>query len=241
MTQTALLSNTAAAGIHLFVESGRLRFEAPPGALTPELRSALSLHRDEIIHDLQSLPTACGVDGAPEDCFFDPPTAPCPECGTLAFWTNVLGEARCQRCSPPTAALRLLERSEAIRRRQSLPSRPEAVEMIDAMRSAGILEASPPGEPVGAPIKAAKTLPQSLPPAATCTRMLPDGLACHCPIFWLDPYDNVRCCNCQPPLSQSMVRRRFLVIGSAQQERTWEEISREPKASSLKAGSNPIG
>lgn len=42
---------------------------------------------------------------------------PCLKCGGLELWQSVAGEWRCSRCDPPTAARRLLEAAERIRRR----------------------------------------------------------------------------------------------------------------------------
>lgn len=50
---TVLLDDLRHAGIELHAEDGRLRFRAPRGALTPELRERLTVHRDEILERLQ--------------------------------------------------------------------------------------------------------------------------------------------------------------------------------------------
>ena len=50
---TVLLDDLRRAGIELHAEDGRLRFRAPRGALTPELRERLTVHRDEILERLQ--------------------------------------------------------------------------------------------------------------------------------------------------------------------------------------------
>lgn len=42
---------------------------------------------------------------------------PCVQCGGLELWQSVAGDWRCLRCDPPTAARRLAEAAERIRRR----------------------------------------------------------------------------------------------------------------------------
>ncbi|WP_433257650.1 MupA/Atu3671 family FMN-dependent luciferase-like monooxygenase [Streptosporangium sp. CA-135522] len=51
-----LLSRLRAAGVDLWVDGERLRFSAPPGALTPELRNALGEHRAEVMDLLRRAP-----------------------------------------------------------------------------------------------------------------------------------------------------------------------------------------
>ena len=63
----------------------------------------------------------------------DPP-CPCPSCGGLVFWWNVLGDRRCMACNPPTVAIRLLERAERIRRRCGIPSPTGAAEMLAELK-----------------------------------------------------------------------------------------------------------
>ena len=54
MTVAELLAATRAAGITLRVERGRLLFDAPAGALTPELRQALSERKPELLDHLHN-------------------------------------------------------------------------------------------------------------------------------------------------------------------------------------------
>ena len=49
MTATDLLARVAGAGIQLWSENGELRFRAPKGALTPELRAEIGARRAELI------------------------------------------------------------------------------------------------------------------------------------------------------------------------------------------------
>lgn len=54
----ALFAQLASADIRLWLDGERLRFDAPQGALTPELRSQLQTHKAEIITHLQQADTA---------------------------------------------------------------------------------------------------------------------------------------------------------------------------------------
>ncbi|MFZ1624464.1 MAG: amino acid adenylation domain-containing protein [Gammaproteobacteria bacterium] len=54
MTVAELLAATRAAGIELRVERGRLLYDAPAGALTPELREALGKRKPELLAHLQN-------------------------------------------------------------------------------------------------------------------------------------------------------------------------------------------
>ncbi|HEY0603110.1 MAG TPA: condensation domain-containing protein, partial [Herpetosiphonaceae bacterium] len=49
MTVIDLLTSLRQLNIDLWVEDDRLRFRAPPGALTPDLRAALADHKAEVM------------------------------------------------------------------------------------------------------------------------------------------------------------------------------------------------
>jgi hypothetical protein len=68
-----------------------------------------------------------------EDCIAPPD--PCPGCGGIMFWWNALGDRRCLRCDPPKAAIRLLEKTERIRRRAGIPSPTGAMEILAELKS----------------------------------------------------------------------------------------------------------
>jgi hypothetical protein len=63
-------------------------------------------------------------DGWPADCIDPDELTPCPKCGTLELWQTAAGDLfgrtpgrwRCMKCDPPTAARRLAEAAERIRR-----------------------------------------------------------------------------------------------------------------------------
>ena len=52
MTVFELMSRLGAAGIKLWVEEGQLKFKAPKGALTGELKEALVAKKEEVIEFL---------------------------------------------------------------------------------------------------------------------------------------------------------------------------------------------
>src|SRR5207253_6081793 len=56
LTPTSLLSACAGRGIVLFVDGGRLRFRAPAGAMTPELRAAVVAHKAALLAHLAAHP-----------------------------------------------------------------------------------------------------------------------------------------------------------------------------------------
>jgi len=58
----------------------------------------------------------------------------CPKCGGVMWWWTVGGDRRCMVCDPPTAAIRLLERAERIRRRLGIPSPAGAAERLAELR-----------------------------------------------------------------------------------------------------------
>src|SRR5262245_4924492 len=59
MTIEKLVSDLRAAKVKLWVEGEKLKFSAPPGAMTDELRSAVSLSKPALIEWLQqTVPTA---------------------------------------------------------------------------------------------------------------------------------------------------------------------------------------
>jgi hypothetical protein len=55
LTAAEVLETASRRGVELFTEGDRLRYRAPPGALTPELREALISRRSELLALLQGL------------------------------------------------------------------------------------------------------------------------------------------------------------------------------------------
>lgn len=56
MTLDALLDQLTAAGVALSVDGDRLLFDAPAGAMTPDLRAGIAGHRAELIRRLTAPP-----------------------------------------------------------------------------------------------------------------------------------------------------------------------------------------
>ena len=66
MTLDQLLADLAGRQITLFLDGSRLRFRAPEGALTPELRAVIAQHRAAIVERLRR--GANGAAGRPPRC-----------------------------------------------------------------------------------------------------------------------------------------------------------------------------
>ena len=62
MNAQALIEELAERDIHLSVSDSRLRYRAPRGALTPELRAELKAHKSGIMAALAGAPEACAGD-----------------------------------------------------------------------------------------------------------------------------------------------------------------------------------
>ena len=56
MTVYDTIARAARAGVSLSLDSGRLRYRAPAGALTPDLRAAITEHKSALIHILSTSP-----------------------------------------------------------------------------------------------------------------------------------------------------------------------------------------
>jgi hypothetical protein len=61
-----LLKECTAAGVELYLDTGRLRYRAQPGAYTEELRQGVAVHRDAVVAELASRPVT--LDLTREDC-----------------------------------------------------------------------------------------------------------------------------------------------------------------------------
>ncbi|MCX7429002.1 MAG: hypothetical protein NTW96_25670 [Planctomycetia bacterium] len=67
-------------------------------------------------------PEPAVIDATTGDVFADwddapLPPEPCPNCGSILRWWNVLGDERCIGCDPPTRGLRFLQHVKRIRQR----------------------------------------------------------------------------------------------------------------------------
>ena len=60
MTAFELLSNLSSKDIEIWADGDRLRYNAPKGALTPDLRKELAAHKSEILALLRQVDTVLG-------------------------------------------------------------------------------------------------------------------------------------------------------------------------------------
>ena len=136
---TEILDELARLGIRLATNGCGLRF-APRSVVTPELAGRLKTHKAALMAILKQGPGTsvtkssfdtrdCGavvepirLDGWPVDCIDLAQFSPCPHCGKLEFWQNVLGDWRCERCNPPTRGLAFIEHAERIRPHTNYPA-----------------------------------------------------------------------------------------------------------------------
>ena len=73
--------------VQVAADGNRLLVDAPAGALTPELRTEIAAHKDELLAELAAA------------LFPDEPRAPCPTCGRMAWaWSAVRGRYICFHC-----------------------------------------------------------------------------------------------------------------------------------------------
>ncbi len=124
MTAGEVLTVCREAGIRLEVVGDRLRFDAPVGALTPELRDALARHKRELL-DVLTMQFVTLRDG---------PTLPLP---VLQLAWNLEDRGFCVRLTPggdidiaPTDALTDADRAAIHRWRQHLTTLTDYVECI---------------------------------------------------------------------------------------------------------------
>lgn len=71
MTLEQLLAALAERDITLFLEKGTLRYRAPAGALTPELREGIAHHRPALIERLQVDQAGSRLNGTRNCMFWD--------------------------------------------------------------------------------------------------------------------------------------------------------------------------
>jgi len=123
---TDLLTDLGRLGVELVADGDRLRYR-PQSALTPDLADRLRSHKAELLAILGStvrpeaanLPIGPGASIRWEESI-DPPD-PCPGCGGLVFWWNVLGDRRCMKCDPPhPRARRLRQLAQQLRNKAEI-------------------------------------------------------------------------------------------------------------------------
>lgn len=134
MTPTALLDHLRALGAEVCVEGDKLRYRAPAGVLTDDLRQAIREHKAALLELLRPFtpPVVLGPRGEdPLDFRRDPltgawlhdpgwwrgpaqvreihePRAPCPRCGGRRFWVSLVHSETCATCYPPRPGDRVL-------------------------------------------------------------------------------------------------------------------------------------
>jgi hypothetical protein len=87
MTPVELLAEVSRLGIILEVDGEGVRYKAPVGALTSELKDALRAHKAEL-RQLLAAP--------PADCLSD---TPCPVCGSCERWSWFDERTLCRVCT----------------------------------------------------------------------------------------------------------------------------------------------
>jgi hypothetical protein len=93
MTPEQLLATVQAAGIVLWLDASALRYRAPKGALTDDLRQAIREQKRALLAVLT--PSTQQARPAPLD-----PDYPCVMCSCTERW-NDRGIWRCHQCWPP--------------------------------------------------------------------------------------------------------------------------------------------
>lgn len=97
-----LLSDCRSAGIQLTpIGSSDLKIDAPQNSLTPELIEQLKANKADVLRTLRVF--RCDeIEEDWPDTVDVRDTTPCPKCGSLELWENLVGNWRCLRCDPPT-------------------------------------------------------------------------------------------------------------------------------------------
>jgi hypothetical protein len=107
----AVLATCQQRGIVLAIAGEKLTVDAPEGTLTPDLLADLRQHKAGLVELLKNgcLPTETTgsadpnlpeTDMPPWDECIEPPH-PCPKCGSLMIWWDVLGGQHCMICDKP--------------------------------------------------------------------------------------------------------------------------------------------
>lgn len=105
MTTGALLQDLAARGVVLTAEAGRLRYRAPAGAVTPDLRRQLEWHKAALVALLSAQQAGLFDGAAPivkQSGTMAPASAPSPDAGPLV--PNVASQAAQDGAGAPDLA-----------------------------------------------------------------------------------------------------------------------------------------
>ena len=138
----AILATCHENGIVLGVAGEKLTVDAPEGVITPDFLAELRQHKASLIEILQkggsgpaaqqsrrdldhtTTPSmATDSDIVPWEECIEPPD-PCPKCGSLMFWWDVLGGQHCMICEKPKYGVeKAAQLRELARRLRQLPRR----------------------------------------------------------------------------------------------------------------------
>jgi hypothetical protein len=109
MTVGSLLSELRRVNITLTVEGNELRFRAPIGAMTAELKATLAGHKAELVEALRSaaasVSPAIGAAAGGRDPLPEEITHKRRDCHSRRSWQHVWGDFYCLDCWPPTDPL----------------------------------------------------------------------------------------------------------------------------------------
>jgi hypothetical protein len=106
-----LLTQLGAHSIVLWVHSGRLRFTAPTGVMTPELLRILKDRRAELIEFLSS-PISNGLHPNHTTARLSPHVQVLhrnTDCTSSLWWQHMGGQHACLLCHPPTHAIAIVK------------------------------------------------------------------------------------------------------------------------------------
>ena len=141
VTIQAILTACRDRGILLTVSGENLGVDAPEGTVTPDLMDGLRQHKSSLLDILrrdegepevpqcdvksctEALPTIpADADVTTWEECIEPPE-PCPKCGSLMFWWDMLGRIHCMTCDVPTYSFEkmaeLQELAKALRDRST--------------------------------------------------------------------------------------------------------------------------
>jgi hypothetical protein len=71
--------------------------------------------------------------------------------------------------------------------------------------------------------------------AGPCSNVRDDGLPCISPMFWLDPYGRLHCCQCRPAPAAAMVRQKLVAVRVSSSRVEWSDLADELEEKQLAA------
>lgn len=97
MTVDDLLDALRRRRVRLAADGDRLHVEAPSGALTPDLKAALTAHKAELLNTLRAhMPLRIEADD-----LLSRPKRECAACWQSRWYVDGLGVRKCGVCHPP--------------------------------------------------------------------------------------------------------------------------------------------